>query len=142
MQIVKNGDEVKVHYTGALLSGEQFDSSAGREPLKFTVGSGQMIKGFDAALLGMTVGEKKTITIPSNEAYGERNDEAIIRFPKKNIPENMQLEKGMKLQLTNESGRPIPVVVADIEEDNIVFDTNHSLAGKDLVFDIELMEIS
>ncbi len=93
---------------------------AGREPLKFTVGPGQMIKGFDAALLGMTVGEKKTITIPSNEAYGERNDEAIIRFPKKNIPENMQLEKGMKLQLTNESGRPIPIVVADIEEDNIV----------------------
>ncbi len=142
MQKVKNGDEVKVHYTGTLLSGEQFDSSAGRDPLKFTVGAGQMIKGFDAALPGMTVGEKKTITIPSNEAYGEKNDGAIIRFPKKNIPENMKIEKGMNLQLTDESGRPIPVVVADIEEDEVVFDANHSLAGKDLVFDIELMEIS
>lgn len=142
MQKVKSGDEVKVHYTGTLLSGEQFDSSAGREPLKFTVGAGQMIKGFDAALPGMTVGEKKTITIPSNEAYGERNEEAIIRFPKKNIPENMKLEKGMNLQLTDETGRPIPVVVTDIEENEVIFDANHSLAGKDLVFDIELMEIT
>lgn len=83
MQQVKNGDEVKVHYTGTLLSGEQFDSSNGREPLKFTVGAGQMIKGFDAALPGMKVGEKKTVTIHSAEAYGERNEEAIIRFPKK-----------------------------------------------------------
>lgn len=142
MQKVKSGDEVKVHYTGTLLTGEQFDSSTGRAPLKFTVGAGQMIKGFDAALPGMTVGEKKTITIPSNEAYGERNEDAIIRFPKKNIPENMKLEKGMNLQLTDESGRPIPVVVADIEDEDVVFDANHSLAGKDLVFDIELVEIS
>ncbi len=89
-----------------------------------------MIKGFGAALPGMTVGEQKTITTPSDEAYGERNDEAIIRFPKKNIPGDMQFEKGMKLQLTDESGRLIPVVVADIEEENIVFDANHSLGGK------------
>jgi peptidylprolyl isomerase len=88
------------------------------------------------------VGEKKTVTIPSNEAYGERNEEAIIRFPKKNIPEDMKLEKGMSLQLTDESGRPIPVVVTDIEDTEVVFDANHSLAGKDLVFDIELVEIS
>lgn len=141
MQQVKEGDLVKVHYTGKLTSGEQFDSSAGREPLEFTVGAGQMIKGFDAALPGMVVGDKKTINIPAEEGYGERSDEAIIPFPKENVPEDMKLEPGMTLTLSNQQGQPIPVVVIEVKEDVVVLDANHFLAGEELIFDIELIEI-
>lgn len=141
MQQVKSGDAVKVHYTGKLTNGEQFDSSMGREPLAFTVGAGQMIKGFDAAMPGMTVGEKKTITIAAVDAYGERSEEAIIPFPVANVPPDMKLEVGMTLSLNNEMGQPFPVVVSEIKEDVIILDANHFLAGKELVFDIELVEI-
>jgi len=141
MQQVKSGDAVKVHYTGKLTNGEQFDSSMGREPLAFTVGAGQMIKGFDAAMPGMTVGEKKTITIAAVDAYGERSEEAIIPFPVENVPPDMKLEVGMTLTLNNEMGQPFPVVVSEIKEDVIILDANHFLAGKELVFDIELVEI-
>jgi|SRR5690606_13612405 len=141
MSTAKKGDNVKVHYTGKLTSGEQFDSSAGREPLAFTVGAGQMIKGFDDAIPGMQVGDKKTINITPDQAYGEKNTDAIIEFPVSNIPEGMKLETGMKLQLQNEAGQPIPVVVTEVKEDVVVLDANHELAGKELVFDIELVEI-
>ncbi|MFZ1528083.1 MAG: peptidylprolyl isomerase [Ferruginibacter sp.] len=141
MTQVKNGDLVKVHYTGKLTSGEQFDSSAGREPLEFTVGAGQMIKGFDAALPGMVVGDKKTVTIVAADAYGEKSEEAIIEFPKENVPDDMKLEPGMQLTLSNQHGQPLPVTVAEIREEVIILDANHFLAGKDLIFDIELMEI-
>ena len=129
MQQAKKGDNIKVHYTGKLTNGEQFDSSAGREPLQFTVGAGQMIKGFDNAIPGMSVGEKKTINIPAADAYGEKNEEAIIQFPRKNVPPDMPLEAGMKLHLRNENGQPFPVTVHEIKDDVIVFDANHSLAG-------------
>lgn len=142
MDKAKKGDIVKVHYKGTLTSGEQFDSSEGRDPLEFTVGAGQMIAGFDAAIPGMNVGEKKTITIAPENAYGAKNEEAIIEFPKKNIPADMQLQPGMKLQLRDDSGRPIPVVVAEVKEEIVVLDANHELAGKELVFDIELVEIA
>jgi peptidylprolyl isomerase len=142
MQKAKQGDKVKVHYTGKLLSGEQFDSSAGREPLEFTVGAGQMIKGFDEAIPGMAVGDKKTINIAPENAYGEKNDDAIIEFPKENIPADMQLEVGMQLQLRNQEGHPIPVTIVEIKDTVIVLDANHMLAGKELVFDIELVEIA
>ena len=141
MQQVKNGDIVKVHYTGKLTNGEQFDSSTGREPLEFTVGAGQMIKGFDRAMPGMSVGEKKTVNISPEEGYGEKVEEAIIEFPRENVPADMPLEIGMTLELRSESGQPIPVTIEDIREDVIVLDANHSLAGKELVFDIELVEI-
>lgn len=141
MAEAKNGDNVKVHYIGKLTTGELFDSSEGREPLGFTVGAGQMIKGFDAAIPGMSVGDKKTITIPAAEAYGERSDEAMIEFPKENVPPGMELEAGMQLTLTNQHGQPFPVTVTEVREDVIVLDANHQLAGKDLVFDIELVEI-
>ena len=141
MQQVKAGDVVKVHYTGKLTNGDQFDSSTGIEPLEFTVGAGQMIKGFDAAMPGMTVGEKKTINILPEDAYGVKDEKAIIEFPKENIPKDMKPEVGMQLQLRNESGQPFPVTIAEIKDDIIVLDANHSLAGKELVFDIELMEI-
>lgn len=142
MNKAKKGDVVKVHYKGKLNSGEQFDSSEGREPLEFTVGAGQMIAGFDAAIPGMIVGEKKTISIAPEHAYGEKNKEAIIEFPKSNIPADMKLEPGMKLQLRNESGQPIPVVVTEVKDEIVILDANHELAGKDLIFDIELVEIS
>ena len=142
MKQAKKGDSVKVHYKGKLNSGEQFDSSEGRTPLEFTVGAGQMIAGFDAAIPGMIVGEKKTITIAPADAYGEKNDEAIIEFPKTNIPADMKLEPGMKLQLRNEAGHPVPVTVTEIKDDVVILDANHHLAGKELIFDIELVEIA
>ncbi len=142
MSKAKKGDVVKVHYKGTLHSGEQFDSSEGREPLEFTVGAGQMIAGFDAAIPGMIVGEKKTIIIAPEHAYGEKNEDAIIEFPKSNIPADMKLEPGMKLQLRNEAGHPVPVVVTEVKDDVIILDANHELAGKELIFDIELVEIA
>lgn len=141
MAKAKQGDVVKVHYTGKLVNGEQFDSSAGREPLEFTVGAGQMIKGFDAAVPGMEPGDKKTVNIPAHEAYGERSEDAIIEFPRENVPEDMKLEAGMSLTLSNEHGQPVPVVVKEIKEDAVILDANHFLAGEALVFDIELVEI-
>ncbi len=142
MSTAKNGDNVKVHYTGKLTSGEQFDSSAGREPLEFTVGAGQMIKGFDAAIPGMAIGDKKTINIPAAEGYGERSEEAVIPFPKENVPADMKLEPGMQLTLSNQYGQPVPVVVIEVKDDVIMLDANHFLAGKELVFDIELVSIN
>ena len=142
MQQVKEGDLVKVHYTGKLTNGEQFDSSVGREPLEFTVGAGQMIKGFDAAMPGMNPGEKKTINIAPEDAYGPRSEEAIIEFPKENVPADMKLEPGMPLTLSNQAGQPVPVIVVEVKEEIVVLDANHFLAGQELVFDIELMEIA
>ncbi|MBX2888831.1 MAG: peptidylprolyl isomerase [Ferruginibacter sp.] len=142
MKQVKQGDLVKVHYTGKLTTGEQFDSSIGREPLQFSVGSGQMIKGFDDALPGMAVGEKKNFIIPAAEAYGERSEENMVRIPKENIPQDMQIEVGMQLMMSNDQGQNFEVTVAELIDDIVVLDANHFLAGKDLVFDIELIEIA
>jgi peptidylprolyl isomerase len=141
MQQAKEGNVVRVHYTGRLTDGTQFDSSEGRDPLEFTLGAGQMIRGFDTGVLGMAVGEKKTLQIIADEAYGARDEEAIIEFPAENIPEDMKLEPGMQLTLRNQQGQPIPVIVLEVKEEVIVMDANHMLAGQDLVFDIELVEI-
>lgn len=142
MAKAKNGDQVKIHYTGRLTNGEQFDSSEGREPLSFTVGGGQMIKGFDHAIPGMEVGEKKTINIQPQDAYGEVNENAIVDFPKENIPADLDLKVGMKLQMQSRDGRPVPVTVKEIKENVVVLDANHHLAGKELIFDIELVELN
>ncbi len=141
MSVVKNGDNVKVHYTGKLVNGEQFDSSAGREPLEFTVGAGMMIKGFDDAMPGMKLGEKKTINIAPEDGYGERNPQAIIEFPKEQVPADMKLEPGMPLTLSDQAGNPVPVIVVEVKDDVIILDANHFLAGQELIFDIELVEI-
>lgn len=141
MTQVKNGDTVRVHYTGKLVNGEQFDSSVGREPLEFTVGAGMMIPGFDAALPGMAIGDKKTVNIPAAEAYGEKDPSHVIEFPLSNVPADMKLEPGMQLQLTDQAGNPIPVVVTEVKEDVVIMDANHFLAGEELVFDIELVAI-
>ena len=142
MKQVKEGDVVKVHYTGKLINGEQFDSSVDREPLEFTVGAGQMIKGFDAAMPGMNLGEKKTINIAPEDGYGPKSEEAIIEFPKENVPAEMVLEPGMSLTLSNQAGQPVQVIVVEVKDDIIVLDANHFLAGQELIFDIELVEIA
>ena len=142
MKQVKEGDLVKVHYTGKMVNGEQFDSSVGREPLEFTVGAGQMIKGFDDAMPGMALGEKKTINIAPEDGYGHRSEEAIIEFPKENVPGDMVLEPGMPLTLSNQAGQPVQVIVVEVKDDIIILDANHFLAGQELIFDIELVEIS
>ncbi|NDC77099.1 MAG: peptidylprolyl isomerase [Chitinophagia bacterium] len=136
----KTGDKVRVHYTGRLLDGTQFDSSEGRDPLEFTIGAGQMIKGFDAGVVGMKVGDKKTLQIPPDEAYGQRDEEAVIEFPAENVPSDMQLEPGMQLTLRNQYGQPVPVVVMEVRADVILMDANHMLAGEELVFEVELVE--
>lgn len=141
MQQVKSGDTVKVHYSGRLTDGTTFDSSAGREPLQFEVGSGMVIAGFDNGVLGMTVGDKKTIQIPVADAYGPKNPEMVIEFPKSEFPEDMQVEIGQRLNMTNGQGQIIPVVVTEVGEEIVMLDANHPLAGEDLVFDIELVEI-
>lgn len=141
MQKVKSGDKVKVHYHGKLTSGETFDKSEGRAPLEFEVGSGMVIKGFDDGVTGMIVGEKKTINIPFLEAYGPRNPEMVIDMPKDRFPQDMELEIGMPLVMTDGQGQQFQVTIVEIRDDVVVLDANHPLAGKDLVFDLELVEI-
>jgi peptidylprolyl isomerase len=141
MQQAKNGDKVKVHYHGRLTSGETFDKSEGREPLEFEIGSGMVIKGFDTGVTGMTVGDKKTITIPFNEAYGPRNPDMIIEMPKDRFPKDMEIEVGMPLGMSDGQGQQFQVVVTEIKDDMVLLDANHPLAGQDLVFDLELVSI-
>jgi peptidylprolyl isomerase len=141
MQQVKSGDKVKVHYHGKLTNGETFDSSEGRAPLEFEVGSGMVIKGFDEGVAGMKVGDKKTLNIPFDEAYGPKNPEMIIEFPKEKFPTDMELEVGTPLVMTGGSGEQFQVVISQVKESSVLLDANHPLAGQDLVFDIELVEI-
>ncbi|HEX7756992.1 MAG TPA: peptidylprolyl isomerase [Niabella sp.] len=141
MQQAKKGDKVKVHYHGKLTTGETFDSSEGKDPLPFEIGSGMVIKGFDEGVTGMTVGEKKTITIPADEAYGPVNPDMVIEMPKDRLPEDMEVEVGMPLVMSDPQGQQFQVVVKELSDDKIVLDANHPLAGKDLVFDLELVEI-
>lgn len=142
MQQVKSGDTVNVHYHGKLTDGSTFDSSEGREPLQFTVGQGQVIKGFDDALVDMKVGDKKTVQIPVNDAYGERRDDMLMEYPKNDFPPDMKPEAGMQLQMSDNQGNVFPVVIAEVLEDAVVLDANHPLAGQDLVFEIELVSIA
>jgi peptidylprolyl isomerase len=141
MQAVKNGDTVRVHYHGRLTNGTTFDSSEGRDPLEFKVGAGMVIKGFDNGVVDMTIGEKRTLNIPVEEAYGPKNDELIMEFPKENIPSDLNPQVGMDLQMSNPQGQVFPVKVAAIGSEFITLDANHPLAGEDLIFDIELVEI-
>lgn len=141
MQQVKSGDKVKVHYHGRLTTGETFDSSAGRDPLEFEVGSGMVIKGFDDGVMGMKVGEKKTVNIPADQAYGEKNPEMMIEFPRSQFPPEIDLQVGTQLMMSNASGQQFPVSIAEIKDDVVILDANHHLAGEELIFDLELVEI-
>ena len=142
MSQVKANDKVKVHYTGKLEDGQVFDSSVERgEPIEFQLGQGQLIPGFEQGLIDMKVNEKKTINIPKEEAYGEPKDELIQEVPKSQLPENMEPAVGMPLVSKTPDGREINLVVKEVKDESIVVDANHPLAGKDLVFDLELLEI-
>jgi FKBP-type peptidyl-prolyl cis-trans isomerase 2 len=141
MQQVKSGDKVRVHYHGKLRSGETFDSSEGREPLEFTVGSGQVIKGFDNGVMGMQVGDKKTVEITVDDAYGQKSEEMIVEFPRNQFPPDLDPQIGMQLMMNNGSGQSFPVSVTEVKEESVILDANHPLAGEDLIFDIELVEI-
>ena len=141
MQQVKKGDAVSVHYHGKLTNGTTFDSSEGREPLQFTAGQGHVIKGFDDAVIDMKVGDKKTVNIPVAEAYGERNEDMIITYPRSEFPDDMNPEIGMELQMGDDTGNVFPVVIIEVENDMVVLDANHPLAGEDLIFDIEVVTI-
>jgi FKBP-type peptidyl-prolyl cis-trans isomerase 2 len=142
MQQAKKGDTVKIHYHGKLTDGNTFDSSAGREPLEFEIGSGQVIPGFDDGVTGMAIGEKKTIHIPADEAYGQKQEEMIMEFPKAQFPAEMEPEVGMQLNMSNGSGQNFPVIIVEVKDEVVVLDANHPLAGKDLIFDLELVEIA
>ena len=141
MAEAKKGDRVKIHYTGKLLDGTVFDSSTGRDPLGFTIGGGQVIPGFEEAVVGMSPGDSKNVTIPVDKAYGARNEELMMPFPKDQVPPGLNPEVGQKLQLSGPNGEPVMVSVASITDEHIILDANPPLAGKELIFDIELVEI-
>ena len=141
MSQVKQNDTVRVHYTGKLTDGQVFDSSLEREPIEFTMGQGQLIPGFEKGLLDMKVNEKKTIEIPSEEAYGEPRQELIQEVDKSQLPDEIKPEPGMGLVSKSPDGREMNLVVKEVKDDSIVVDGNHPLAGKDLVFDLEVIEI-
>lgn len=142
MQQVKKGDTIKVHYHGRLVDGTTFDSSEGREPLEFEVGSGMVIPGFDDGVTGMAVGDKKTVQIPADEAYGPKQEDMIMEFPREKFPADMLPEVGMQLNMNNGQGQSFPVVIVEVQETVVILDANHPLAGQDLIFDLELVEIN
>ncbi|AQG78593.1 FKBP-type peptidyl-prolyl cis-trans isomerase [Spirosoma montaniterrae] len=142
MAQAKAGDTVQVHYTGTLTDGTVFDSSAGRTPLEFIVGSGQVIKGFDEGVEGMNTGEKKTINIPVEDAYGSANEEMIFTLNRSDIPDDIPLEVGMTLNMHEDGNpRPIPVIVRQLSDSSVTLDANHPLAGQNLVFEVELVGV-
>lgn len=141
MSQAKTGDTVKIHYSGTLDDGTPFDSSAGRDPLEFELGSGQVIPGFDRAVEGMAVGEQKSVKIPPEEAYGPRHDQMIQEVPKSALPEGLNPEEGMALRAQQPDGQVINLTVTTVGDDSITVDANHPLAGQSLNFDIELVAI-
>lgn len=143
MPKVKDGDTVKVHYTGKLTEdGTIFDSSEDREPLEFTLGEGQLIPGFEEAVIGMEEGDDTTVEIASEDAYGERREDLELEVAKDDLPDEVDPQVGMQLQMQQqEDGRAIPVQITAVEDEFVKLDANHPLAGKDLTFDIELVEL-
>ena len=142
MSQAKPGDTVKIHYTGTLDDGTQFDSSSGRDPLQFTLGSGQVIPGFDKAVEGMAVGDSKSGNIPPEDAYGQRHDQMIQDVPKTALPDDLEPVEGMALQAQGQDGQVINLTVTAVSDDSITVDGNHPLAGQALNFSIELVDIA
>ncbi len=141
MAKAKEGDKVKVHYSGFLEDGTIFDSSLEREPLEFTIGQGMLIPGFENAVVGMDEGETKTVQISAEEAYGPRRDELVITINREQVPPDIDPVVGQELQVKTPNGMVADVVVTDVNEETITLDANHPLAGKDLIFEIKLLEI-
>jgi peptidylprolyl isomerase len=142
MTLAKSGDTVSIHYTGTLEDGTVFDSSVEKEPLLFKLGSGQVVKGFDSGITGMSVGEKKSLVIPPEEAYGIINPELISELGRDQFPDNIELEKDLVLQSKTPDGHVVTVVVTNLTDSMVTIDANPPLAGKTLNFDVELMKIS
>lgn len=138
--VIKDGEIIKVHYTGRLQDGEEFDSTRDREPLTFVVGVNQVVKGFDQAILGMRVGEKKTIKLSPEQAYGQQRPENLLEFSLASMPQLQSLKVGMQLKLPLQGGRAVSARVTEVTEKTIRLDANHPLAGKTLTFDLEIVE--
>ncbi|HDH96842.1 MAG TPA: peptidylprolyl isomerase [Proteobacteria bacterium] len=141
MAQAKEGDTVRVHYTGKLEDGTVFDSSVEREPLEFTIGEGQIIPGFEQAVIGMQPGEKKTVDVPPEKAYGPHREELVLEVERAKFPEHIDPQVGQQLQIPQPYGQAVIVTVTDVSETSVTLDANHPLAGKNLTFDIELIEI-
>jgi len=141
MAQAKQGDSVKIHYTGRLSDGTVFDTSEGREPLEFTLGSGQVIPGFDEAVTGMNVGESKNVTIPMDKAYGPRNEQLVLEVPRSQVPPHINPEVDQRLQMSGPNGEAVIVKVVEVTDEIVKLDANPPLAGEDLNFDIELVAI-
>lgn len=141
MTQAKTGDTVRIHYTGVLSDGTQFDSNVGGEPLQFTLGSGEVINGLDSRIPGMAVGETATIAVAPDEAYGPRDPAKIQKVPRDRVPDDVNLQVGMQLGARTESGEQIAFTVVDLNDEELTIDANHPLAGKDLTFDVQLVDI-
>jgi len=142
MPQAQKGDTVAIHYTGRLDDGTVFDTSESREPLEFTLGEGQVIPGFESVVEGMELGEEKTAVIPSDEAYGPRRDELLLKVARERLPEGLDPDVGQRLEMKTSDGQVVPVVVAHADDKDLVLDANHPLAGADLTFEIELVKIN
>ena len=140
--MIEDGKKVKIHYTGTLDDGKQFDSSVGRDPLEFEMGAGMVIPGFETGVKDMEVGEKKSIHIPAAEAYGEKRDDMVMEFERSQLPEGLEPEVGMGLQMQGPQGQPVPVQITAVAEETITIDANHPLAGQNLNFELELVEVN
>ncbi|MGB5625580.1 MAG: peptidylprolyl isomerase [Woeseiaceae bacterium] len=141
MAEAKSGDAVRIHYTGTLGDGTQFDSSAGRDPLEFALGGGQVIPGFDSAVTGMSVGDQKTVTIEPDDAYGQRHDQLVQQVPRDTLSDDIDPAVGMQLQSQSPDGQIMNLVIVEVAEESITLDANHPLSGQALTFAIELVEI-
>ncbi len=141
MTQAKNGDTVSIHYTGKLPDGTPFDSSEGRDPLEFKLGEGQVINGFEQAVEGMSQGESKTFEVPADQAYGQRLDELVHEVPKDRLPPDIEVQEGMQLQAVGPNEQPVLLTVAEVGDETVKLDANHPLAGQDLTFEVELVEI-
>ncbi|MFQ6057453.1 MAG: peptidylprolyl isomerase [Anaerolineae bacterium] len=141
MAQAKHGDTVKVHFTGKLEDGTVFDTSINRDPLQFTIGEGQIIPGFEQAVVGMNPGESKTTKVPADKAFGPHREEMVLVVERNQLPVHLQPKVGQQLQMRQADGQIILVKVTDVSESSVTLDANHPLAGKDLTFDIQLIEI-
>lgn len=142
MAEARSGDTVRVHYTGRLADGSVFDSSEGRDPIQFTLGQGQVVPGFERAVTGMQPGEERTVTIPAEDAYGPRRDDLVFSVGRDQFPVNVEPEVGQQLQVQQQGGQTGIVRVAEVSDEAVALDANHPLAGQDLIFDLELVEVS
>ena len=141
MSQVKANNTVKVHYTGKLADGQVFDTSEGKEPIEFVLGQGRLIPGFEQGLIDMKLNEKKTISIAKEEAYGEVNEQLIQEIERANLPQDMEPKVGMGLVSKSPEGQEMNLMIVEVKDDSVVIDGNHPLAGRDLVFDLEVVEI-